>query len=126
MKEQVIVETVMAVGSLKFKEFGELYNNIKGRTDGFSSSCSILHDGKVISSFPIKYEKNNGRERFVLELNQQEMSSLLVMPKEAVSNLKGVLPGFQRVGCSAEGYISGQKYFGYIRVDNLLPKKMSM
>lgn len=126
MEEQVKVETRLAVGSLVFDKFEELYQNIKGRTSGFSSMCTVLHGGKAVVSFPIKFEKNGmGKERFVLELNSMEMNAVKSLPQEIKTALKKVLPGFQKVGCSAEGFMDGQKYFGYVPVNVVRFRKMS-
>jgi hypothetical protein len=109
-------KTQLAVGSFKFTKFSELYENIKGRTNGFNKVCCVMYDGEAIGSIGLTYEKTASKERFVLELNNSEFIALKAK-KTALADLKSILPKFKRVGSTAPGDMgTGQKLIGYIDI----------
>jgi len=116
--DSVVAEGFFAVGGLKFKKFSELYENIKGRTEGFQKPCEIIYNGRGLGSFYVKYEKTKNlkaKERFVIELTAQEMMTIKMI-KEPIDDLKLELPKFHRIGCSGSGFVSEQRYYGYINL----------
>ena len=113
---------VFAVGSLKFKSFKTLYDDVKDRSDGFHNTCYILKNGVGITSFPIHYEKTLGKgiHRFVLELMPMQMSRF--KDPELIKQIGKSMPKFHLVGSVAktEGLSnSGQTYYGYINIAGL-------
>lgn len=106
-----------AVGSLKFKTFKELYENIKGRTSGFKKNCHILNGETTIFSFPLQYE-GGSKNRFVLTWTEQHLmgfKSIAALCPE----LKEQLPGFKRIGSTAPGAANSQQLYGYIDIAKL-------
>ena len=107
------------VGTFKFRDFKELYGNIKGRTTGFQKDCFVVKDGQAKLGFTLRYEHGvagfGGNERFVIELEHQALSRLNSSP-DIVSDLKAYLPKLKRVGCTAVGQMARDKFYGYIKL----------
>lgn len=123
--DEVKNEYGFAAGSLKFKKFRELYENIAGRaTNGQKIPCSLLKDEKAVMTFPIVYEIDplQGRNRFRLEwepMQLNQFNSLVGLPDE----IKKEFPKFQLVGSVAkfasDASGPGQKYYGYLNASEL-------
>lgn len=111
-------ECWFGVGSLKFKNFRELYENIKGRTTGFSKDCVAIYDEKPICTFGLTYEKQLNVHRFILEADKHTML-LLKANKEASEQLKSQLPKFKKIGSLAPGGDNQQKFYGYINIKDI-------
>lgn len=106
-----------AVGSLKFKSFKELYDNIKGRTNGFKKNCHILNGDNTVMSFPLKYE-GGSKNKFILTWTEQHLM-LFKSIAPLAPDLKEQLPGFKRIGSTAPGAANGQQLYGYIDIAKL-------
>lgn len=104
-----------AVGSFKFKDFKDLYENIKGRTTGFSKTCNVMSEEKTVASFVINYEKTQTKHQFSFVL---EPIALMAFQnnKEMANQLRTYLPKFSKVGSLAPGGAGAQKYYGYLDV----------
>lgn len=108
-----------AVGSLKFKTFKELYDNIKGRTNGFKKNCHVINgtNDNTVMSFPLAYE-GGSKNRFVLTWTEAHLMGFKSIAALA-PDLKEQLPGFKRVGSTAPGAANGQQLYGYIDIAKL-------
>jgi hypothetical protein len=109
----------LAVGSFRFRNFKDLYDNIKGRTGSFNRPCSIVKDGKGLFQFPLKYEVKLGSPgKFVLEWEPQLMMAFQA-DKELAGDLAKHLPKFQRVGSTTKGAMGEARWYGKIDIRKL-------
>ena len=100
-----------AVGSFRFRDFKDLYDNVKGRTSGFSKKCAVVKGSEGLFSFPLKYDAL--KQTFILEWEHQTLSAFKQNP-ELTKALKSYLPGFKRVGCTAGSGVMRDKFYGHI------------
>lgn len=114
-----MAEYSFAVGSLKFKDFGDLYKNIEGRTTGFSKKCHILNGEDTVVSFDLAYEKTPNHHRFVFVWEPQ-MFMVFGNNAELTAQLKKNLPKFKRIGSLAAGGAGPQKFYGYLNIADLV------
>lgn len=107
------VDVHFAMGSLKFKNFKELYQNINGRSNGFEKECFVMSDGKAVIQFLVKYEKGRNH-RFVLELLENDI--FILRNSGVIRSISNSLPSFYKVG----GGSNGSKYYGYMKIKDLV------
>lgn len=107
-----------AVGSLKFRDFRDLYSNIKERATEFSKKCHILNGDATVISFDLRYEKTATKNRFIF-IWEPQVLMIFQNNAEMSEQLRSYLPKFQKVGSLAAGGSGPQKFYGYLDVSKL-------
>ena len=106
-------EAYFVVGSLKFTQFKELWENIKGRSQGFSRGCDVVVDSKSVLSLKLTYQMRP-KHQFILEWDPKNAGTLNGIP--GTEDVRRELPRFIRTsGTNAKP----SSCYGYIPIRSL-------